>query len=569
MDTDDYLGKLIGNTGRPDQLTVALRDSYSARRGEFVRIAHQERRDEPATDVLGRIVALSRSNIMYTEAMGEGISEVELLPTTRISGETVYGRIELVGYKDPATGEIRIPRRPLDPGAKVYGVDYAFLTQFYDFSEDTSVHLGNLVGYEKGETIVPIYLDANTLATEHLAVLAMTGAGKSYTVGRIIERLMVLMNGSVIVFDPHGEYGRALLGGHLNFNPDVDRVEDAHDRAKLVEIQERLGALQAQGAGIIVYTPQDPTFDTKYGSSNIPLALQFDQFEMDDLTGILPGLSEPQQRVLDVAIRYWKTTADEPRDIQQLLKLLTDELDVLRGWGELSDAESKALRGVSAAVAAIRLRRVINEARSFYTVAVGQPTDVREMAGYPDERRGRLIIVDLQGLSDSARQIVVALLSSEILRAASHKTRPIRPVFVVYEEGHNFAPSGQVSISKNIIKRIAAEGRKFGVGFAIVSQRPSKLDADVTSQCNTIIAMRIKNPDDQRFIQRTSDYFSAADLAELPSLSTGEALVTGRAIIAPLIVKVGNKALAHGGVAPNVVARWGEPALSASNGSEA
>ena len=178
MDSDNYLGKLIGNTGQPDKLTVALRDSYSARRGEFVRIAHQERRSEAKTDVLGRIVSLSRSNIMYTEAMGEGISEVELLPTTRLSGETVYGRVELVGYKEPSTGEIRIPRRPLDPGAKVYGVDYEFLTQFYDFSEDTSIHLGNLVGYEKGETIVPIYLDANTLATEHLAILAMTGAGK-------------------------------------------------------------------------------------------------------------------------------------------------------------------------------------------------------------------------------------------------------------------------------------------------------------------------------------------------------------------------------------------------------
>ncbi len=559
MDTDNYLGKLIGNTGQPDKLTVALRDSYSARRGEFVRIAHQERRNEGQTDVLGRIVALSRSNIMYTEAMGEGISEVELLPTTRLSGETVYGRIELVGYKDPNTGEVRIPRRPLDPGAKVYGVDYAFLTQFYDFSEDTSIHLGNLVGYEKGDTIVPIYLDANTLVTEHLAILAMTGSGKSYTVGRIIERLVVLMNGSVIVFDPHGEYGRALLGGQLHFNPYADQVEDPMDRAKLVEIQQRLGALQAMGAGILVYTPQDPSFDTKYGSANNHLALQFDQFEMDDLTGILPGLSEPQQRVLDVAIRYWKTTTDEPRDIQQLLKLLTDELDVLRGWGELSDAESSALRGVSAAVAAIRLRRVINEARSFYTTAVGQPTDVRDMIGYPGDRQGRLIIVDLQGLSDSARQIVVALLSSEMLRAASHKQHPTRPVFVVYEEGHNFAPAGSVSISKNIIKRIAAEGRKFGVGFAIISQRPSKLDADVTSQCNTIIAMRIKNPDDQRFIQRTSDYFSAADLAELPSLSTGEALVTGRAIIAPLIVKVGSKALEHGGVSPNVVARWGGP----------
>ena len=325
MEQENYVGKLIGNTGDPAKLTVALRDSYSARRGEFVRVAHQERRGDAATDVLGRLVALSRSNIMFSEAMGEGISEVELLPSTRLSGETVYGRIELVGYKDPLTGEIRIPRRPLDPGAKVYGVDFAFLTQFYDFSENTSIHLGNLVGYEKGDDAVPIYVDANLLATEHLAVLAMTGSGKSYTVGRIIERLVAQMNGTVVVFDPHGEYGRALLNGQLNFNPAIDRVEDPRDRKKLVEIQERLGALQAQGAGVIVYTPQDPTFSAKYASLNRPLALQFDQFEMDDLTGILPGLTEPQQRVLDVAIRYWKGTADEPRDIQQLLRLLTDE----------------------------------------------------------------------------------------------------------------------------------------------------------------------------------------------------------------------------------------------------
>ena len=147
------------------------------------------------------------------------------------------------------------------------------------------------------------------------------------------------------------------------------------------------------------------------------------------------------------------------------------------------------------------------------------------------------------------------------MKAAGVKNRPIRASLLIFEDGHNFAPNGEPCISKNIIKRIAAEGRKFGVGFAIVSQRPSKLDSDVTSQCNTIVAMRIKNPDDQRFIQKTSDYFSAADLAELPTLSTGEALICGRAIIAPLVVKVGTKALVHGGESPKVCERWGKPEI--------
>ncbi len=78
------------------------------------------------------------------------------------------------------------------------------------------------------------------------------------------------------------------------------------------------------------------------------------------------------------------------------------------------------------------------------------------------------------------------------MRAASSKTDKTRPAFLVYEEGHNFAPAGGKAVSHRIIKKIAGEGRKFGVGFCIVSQRPSKLDADVTSQCNTLITMRLK-----------------------------------------------------------------------------
>src|SRR5205807_2154914 len=148
----------------------------------------------------------------------------------------LYGAIELIGYKDGETGEIRLPRRPLDPGARVYGVDFEFLRRFYQFSEETSIHIGNLVGYETGEQAVPIYLDVNTLATEHLAVLAMTGSGKSYTVGRIIERLVGQMNGTVVVFDPHGEYGKAFEGGQLRTNPELDQAEDPRDKESLPKI---------------------------------------------------------------------------------------------------------------------------------------------------------------------------------------------------------------------------------------------------------------------------------------------------------------------------------------------
>jgi len=551
------LGKLVGNTGDSAKLTMVVEGSFAVRRGEFVRIMHQEREDESQVPVLGRVTKIHRSNMLFNAGFGDGVTELELLPGASVTGEHLYANLELVGYRDPVTRQIKIPRRPLDPGASVETVDFQFLCDFYEFNEHTSLHLGNLVGYERGENTVPVFIDVNNLVTEHLAVLAMTGSGKSYTVGRIIERLVAINNGTVVVFDPHGEYGKALAKGKLNFSTGFDQVEDGRDRKVLPLIQETIERLQAADAGVQVYTPQHDSFRHKYAGKNQPLALQFDRFEMDDVAEILPGLTEPQQRVLDVAIRYWrKIDKQEPRDINRLRYFLGDGLDELRGWDDLSDAEANALNGRSAAVASMKLSRVLNEAQSFYSATMAEPTDIYRLVGRPSNRKGRLVVVDLQGLSDTAKQVVCALLSSEILRAASSKTDPLRPSFLVYEEGHNFAPSGGNAVSHRVIKKIAGEGRKFGVGFCIVSQRPSKLDPDVTSQCNTLITMRLKNPDDQRFIAKASDMVSKADLDELPSLSTGEALVCGRSIPAPLLVKVGTKALIHGGESPQVLAVW-------------
>jgi DNA helicase HerA-like ATPase len=553
------LGKLVGNTGDASQLTMVVQDSFSVRRGEFVRIMHQERYDEGVVSVLGRVIKIHRSNMLFNSGFGEGVTELELLPGASVTGENLFANLELVGYRDPISRQIKIPRRPLDPGAAVETVDFQFLSDFYEFNEHTSLHIGNLVGYERGENTVPVFLDVNKLVTEHMAVLAMTGSGKSYTVGRIIERLVALNNGTVVVFDPHGEYGKALAKGQLNFSEGWSSVEDARDRETLPKIRDTLERLQQAGAGIHVYSPQNESFKHKYAGINTQLALQFDHFEMDDIAEILPGLTEPQQRVLDVAIRYWRTIdTTEPRDINRLRHFLGDGIEELREWDDLSDAESKALNGRSAAVASMKLSRVLNEAQSFYSAAMNEPTDIYKMIGRPSNRQGRLVVIDLQGLSDTAKQVICALISSEILRAASSKTDPVRPCFLVYEEGHNFAPAGGNAVSHRIIKKIAGEGRKFGVGFAIVSQRPSKLDADVTSQCNTLITMRLKNPDDQRFIAKASDMVSKADLDELPSLSTGEALVCGRSIPAPLLVKVGGKALIHGGESPEVLRVWGE-----------
>lgn len=216
------LGRLVGNTGDPTNLTMVLNSSFAGRRGEFVRVHHREQEEGSASDVLARIVSISRSNVLYNSGLGQAVTELELLPGAHVTGEQVMGKLEAIGFRDPDTGQIKMPRRALDPGAPVEPVDFQFLSAFYEFQEYSSLHIGNLVGYERGSTAVPVYLDVNRLVTEHLAVLAMTGSGKSYTVGRIIERLVAINNGTVVVFDPHGEYGRALQGGQLRFNERPD-----------------------------------------------------------------------------------------------------------------------------------------------------------------------------------------------------------------------------------------------------------------------------------------------------------------------------------------------------------
>jgi len=557
MTEEKHVGTLVGNTGNIT-VAVALRDSFSARRGEFVRVRHREQRDMPEVWVLGRITAVRRENVMFSPSLGEGLADVQVI-LSQHTGETNFAEMEIIGYRDPATGEVKLPRRPLDPGARVYGVDQAFLSEFYEYSPDSSIHLGNLVGYERGENIVPVYIDIDRIVTEHLAVLAMTGAGKSYTVGRIIERMLTQANASIVVFDPHGEYGAALRGGELNFTRE-EYLGDAPDREALEEIRQILLQLQAEGGGLHVYVPNEPEQLHKYNGAATGLALQLDSLDVDDLQELLPDITEPQQRVLGVALRYWLDTTRPPRDVNDLPLLLTERLESLRRWDQLYEAERKALNDRSASIVSLRLRRLINEAKSFYERG-RTPLDVRRMVGRmnsndPRDRVGRIAIIDLQGLSKTAMQAIVALICNDILKAAADKQDPICPVFLVIEEGHTFAPAREPSIAKAIIKRIAAEGRKFGVGLGIISQRPSKLDPDVTSQCNTIITMRIKNPDDQRFIRSSSDFFSEMDIQELPALSTGEALVTGRAILAPLIVKVGTKVLAHGGESPQVSSTW-------------
>lgn len=155
-------------------------------------------------------------------------------------------------------------------------------------------------------------------------------------------------------------------------------------------------------------------------------------------------------------------------------------------------------------------------------------------------------VIDLSTLDLMDQQALVALMLDTMFNLA--KRRRIMPTFIIIEEAHNFAPSKAVSISKSSILRVAREGRKFGLGLCIVSQRPSRIDPDVLSQCMTQIFKRMINPLDLKYVASVAENISSDELSTLKSLNPDEAYVTGMATAIPLIVKVRGRLTSHGGV---------------------
>jgi hypothetical protein len=131
-----------------------------------------------------------------------------------------------------------------------------------------------------------------------------------------------------------------------------------------------------------------------------------------------------------------------------------------------------------------------------------------------------------------------------------------QPLFIVLEEAHNYLKAGESSISSRTVQTIAKEGRKYGVGLALVTQRPSELDETVLSQCGTIIALRMNNAKDRGHISAAiqDELQSIVDL--LPSLRTGEGIVSGEAVKIPARMQFYKLTNAPKSSDPKVSEKW-------------
>jgi DNA helicase HerA-like ATPase len=178
---------------------------------------------------------------------------------------------------------------------------------------------------------------------------------------------------------------------------------------------------------------------------------------------------------------------------------------------------------------------------------------------------GQCTVLQLNEIDERDHQVVVATLLRRLNQARMDTERgkvhsgesylPY-PVFVLLEEAHHFAPSGTDVVSTTILKQVLAEGRKFGIGVGLISQRPGKLDADVLSQCQTQCIMRIVNEIDQKSVAAAIEGVGRDLLNNLPALSKGQVIVAGAAVNTPVICRVRQRYTQHGGESKDAPAMW-------------
>ena len=167
----------------------------------------------------------------------------------------------------------------------------------------------------------------------------------------------------------------------------------------------------------------------------------------------------------------------------------------------------------------------------------------------PEEivRKSKCTTINLKGVPPDVQDVVVARLTKELFD--ERKAGKIPPFLMVVEEAHNYCPERGVgkAVSSAILRTVASEGRKFGMGLCIVSQRPAKVDKNIISQCNTNIILKVTNPNDLKAIINSVEGLTNQTYKEIQRLPIGVALISGAGLQMPVMTEIRTRETSHGG----------------------
>ena len=490
------IGLVKGPADSPLEFKFITPDKNMLKSGEFVYYLLNDKK--VICRILKRIPLRSYPNLYLSKPNIQPEKILEVLGISVSEFELFEIKALIIGYFDKKLGFVN-PRIPPKPGQQIFLAEADVIQETLmkkKLNEVGSLHIGYLLNRD---TEVPITLDTNLVVSEHLCILASTGSGKSYLAGVLAEELLKPYNrAALLILDPHNEY-------HT-----LKEIEGL-DEFKKDE-----------------YVP----YVRIYEKGDIKIRLS--ELEYNELLNLLPNLSEKMEALLNAAYRGLDGKFTSEDLVNKIIEAAENRQDL----------SAKALIW--------RIKRYIQDVEII--------DDYKHIELSELIKPGQVGILNLSELSDMEQEILVSVLLRRILNARMNAENSRGgenieyPVFIIIEEAHRFASKDARSF--NVLKTILSEGRKFGVGVCLISQRPSKIDSDILSQCMTQIVMRIVNPADQENIRNSVESIGKDLIEELPGLSKGQAIVAGVAINSPILIRVRSRLTSHGGVSKDAAKEW-------------
>lgn len=449
-------------------------------------------------------------------------------------------------------------------GDPVHLVTESVLARVYGRPDEPQyVRIGHLASSES----IPALVDMNKLLTRHCALVGSTGSGKSTTVAGLtlsISDGQRFPSARILLLDLHGEYASALhdRATVLKANADVTDRESplfvpywAMTFDELIGIS--FGPLSGAERGHIADVVSDMKRDwvkrhpergveIEHVSVDSPIPfsihrLWFDLHRDVNATHTVPATA--QNRATEALLLDEAGKVVEPGDPMRVIPPKYRPQNSAAGSDKvyLSGSTLNIRKPLESLASRLRDPR-FSFLFSPGSCAVGDEGDCeQDLDGILDQWLGAdnpIVVLDLSGIPRSVltEQIGVVLrvtYDALFWSRNFHEGGRERPLFVVLEEAHLYLNASDSGGAAAAVRRIVKEGRKYGVGVMIVSQRPAEIDPTILSQCGTIIALRLSNPADRAHVTSAAADNLAGLLSMLPILRTGEAIIVGEAVHLP------------------------------------
>ncbi len=506
----DVIGAVVGHT-TTDTFTFAPK-SLQVKLGDIVCTQLEvpgSQKDSLVALVWGRIIGLGRVNPFFPAEAAQELANagISLLDTVLSSSrDQVDAKVLILGVTYDDKYLLSPLTYPVEPGGVVYSPPSNVVENFLTPTDRTkrSIEVGNLIG----RSDVSVSLAADKIVARHMAILAMTGGGKTVASRRVIRELCSHKY-PLIIFDPHGDY----LGLY----------------AKQKEL----------GVRVRVFTPQ----------------ILLNRDDLDTVFSLVSKwgfkLTDPQIEVLNYLLHHGKYKRNL-LDWLQELRAYAENLAKAKRRKETTNPDEDSFKSASINAVNRSLRRICEDLSQMKLQNEFLKTrlrdynfeDLPDLGSHAHEicQSGQVSIIYLGGYNHITQSVIVSLIMESLFSIRAKLNNEIPPFYAIVEEAHNFVPSRSEGTedtpSLSTIRKVITEGRKFGTGLLLISQRPSRLDETILSQCNTYLVLRLVNPRDQSFVQRVMENLSDEDSKILSSFGPGQGLISGQAVKFPLLVKI-------------------------------